>query len=292
VGGFFIHKAVQNKLFSGNKILRFGTGCMDLSQPKVMGILNVTPDSFYASSRALTASAILKHTEKMASEGADFIDIGGYSSRPGADDIPEEEEWNRVLPAIQSIRKEFPRLILSIDTFRSSIARKAIHEGCDMINDISAGQRDSKMFQLAADLRVPYVAMHMRGTPQTMTQLTGYDNLMKEVIDYFHRVIHDLTQAGVSDVLIDPGFGFAKTVDQNFELLKHLDQLHILEKPLLVGLSRKSMIWRTLQTNPHEALNGTAVLHTLALLKGASILRVHDVKEAREVITLVNRMQP
>ncbi|MEY4930918.1 MAG: dihydropteroate synthase [Bacteroidota bacterium] len=264
---------------------------IDLTIPKVMGILNVTPDSFYDGGLYHRESDLLRQTEKMLLDGADFIDLGGYSSRPNAEDISVTEEWSRVKPAIQSIKKEFPSALLSIDTFRSQVARPAIGEGCDMINDISAGQLDQEMFQTVADLHVPYVIMHMRGTPQTMTQLTQYDHLIKEVIDYFHQILHQLNQLGVNDVLVDPGFGFAKTIDQNFELLNGLEQFHILDKPMLIGLSRKSMIWKTLNTTPEFALNGTTSLNTVALLKGAAILRVHDVKEAKETIQLLSKMK-
>lgn len=265
---------------------------MDLCTPKVMGILNVTPDSFYDGGLYNRESDLLKQAEKMILEGADFIDIGGYSSRPKAEDISKEEEWNRVKPAIQSIKKEFPLALLSIDTFRSQVAHQAVSEGCDLINDISAGQLDKDMFHTVAALQVPYVIMHMRGTPQTMTQFTHYDNVVKEIIDYFHAILFQLNQHGIKDVLVDPGFGFAKTIDQNFELLNQLEQLNVLGKPLLIGLSRKSMIWKTLGTTPDHALNGTATLNTIALLKGASILRVHDVKEAKETILLLDKMKP
>lgn len=255
-----------------------------------MGILNVTPDSFYDGGRYTEESTFLKQAEKMLREGADFIDVGGYSSRPGAIDIPEDEELTRVIPVVQAIKKEFPTVILSIDTFRSKIAIAAVNEGAAVVNDISGGQLDPKMFDAVAALQVPYIAMHIRGTPQTMNQHTQYENLVKEILDYFHPKIHTLIAAGVKDVIIDPGFGFAKTVAQNFELLKNLNQLNILERPLLVGLSRKSMIWRTLEITPEDSLNGSTVLNTIALIKGASILRVHDVKEAREVITLMSKL--
>lgn len=255
-----------------------------------MGILNVTPDSFYDGGRYSEGSKFLKQAEKMLREGADFIDVGGYSSRPGAEDIPEDEELIRVLPVFQAIKKEFPSVILSIDTFRSKVAIAAVNEGAAIVNDISAGQLDPNMFDAVAALQVPYIAMHMRGRPQTMNQLTQYENLVKEMLDYFYHKIHTLIAAGVKDVIIDPGFGFAKTVTQNFDLLKNLDQFHILERPILVGLSRKSMIWRTLEITPEDSLYGSSVLNTIALLKGASILRVHDVKEAREVITLMSKL--
>ncbi len=255
-----------------------------------MGILNVTPDSFFDGGHYTHGNTFLLQAEKMIREGADFIDVGGYSSRPGAIDIPEEEELNRVIPVIQAIKKEFPTVIVSIDTFRSRVAHTAVNEGAALVNDISGGQLDARMFETVGTLQVPYIAMHMRGTPQTMNQLTHYENLVKEVLDYFHQKIYNLIAAGVNDVIIDPGFGFAKTVDQNFQLLKDLNQFQVLEKPLLVGLSRKSMIWRTLELTPDDSLNGTSVLNTIAMIKGASILRVHDVKEAREVISLVGRL--
>jgi dihydropteroate synthase len=258
--------------------------------PAVMGILNITPDSFYEGSRVQMVNEVLKKTEVMLRDGATFIDIGGYSSRPGASDIPIEEEWQRVQPAISAIRKEFSQAIVSIDTFRSVIARNAVNEGCDIVNDISAGQLDNKMLTTVAELKVPYIAMHMRGIPQTMSQLTDYENLTKEIIDYFHSIIFQLHTLKAKDIIIDPGFGFAKTVAQNFELLNNLQQLQVLGKPMLVGLSRKSMIWRTLKTTPEHSLNGTTALNTIALLKGASILRVHDVKEAMEVINLLNQL--
>jgi len=282
---------VQSKLISANKTLRVRGKIIDLSTPKVMGILNITPDSFYDGGHYNRESDLLRQTEKMILDGADFIDIGGYSSRPNAENISMEEEWNRVKPAIQSIKKEFPFALLSIDTFRSHVAHQAVGEGCDIINDISAGQLDKEMFQTVASLHVPYVIMHMRGTPQTMTQLAQYDNIAKEIIDYFHAILFQLNQHGIKDVLVDPGFGFAKTADQNFVLLNQLEQLHILNKPLLIGLSRKSMIWKTLNTTPDNALNGTTTLNTIALLKGASILRVHDVKEAKEIICLLDKMK-
>jgi dihydropteroate synthase len=281
---------VQSKLFSTNKTLNVQGKLIDLSMPKVMGIVNITPDSFYSGSRFKEPLATLKVVEKMITEGADFIDVGGYSSRPGATDVSEEEELKRVLPVIQSIRKEFPSLIVSIDTFRSEVAKQGVMAGAGMVNDISAGELDSKMFEGVAELNVPYIAMHMRGTPQTMIHHTSYENLLKDVTDYFHKKIDHLHGLRVKDVIIDPGFGFAKTVNQNFELLKHLDYLKILGKPILVGISRKSMIWRTLDTSPENALNGTTSLNTIALIKGASILRVHDVKEASETIKLVNRV--
>lgn len=255
-----------------------------------MGILNITPDSFYSASRVTSENEILKQAEKMLAEGATFLDVGGYSSRPGAEDISMEEELSRSVDAVKIIAKEFPQAILSIDTFRAEVARQAILEGASMINDISAGELDKEMFALVSSLKVPYVAMHMRGTPQTMKSQTNYENLLKEVIDYFHKKIATLRQLGVRDIIIDPGFGFAKTIEQNFTLLNHLEYFKIIGRPLLVGLSRKSMIWKTLDIKQEEALNGTTALHMTALSKGAHILRTHDVREAVEAIQLHSKI--
>ena len=260
---------------------------MDLSTPHVMGIVNVTPDSFFDGSRFSNEKAILQHVEKIINEGASMIDIGGYSTRPGAIDISEKEELGRVISPIQSILRNFPKATISIDTFRSGVAKAAIDEGALLINDVSGGEADAKMFETVAALDVPYIMMHMRGTPQTMAKQTGYENLLKEMINYFHEKISRLQAKGIKDIVVDPGFGFAKTASQSFEVLQHLDHFKILEKPILAGLSRKSMIWKTLSTNPENALNGTTSLNTIALLKGASILRVHDVKEAMEVAKLI-----
>jgi dihydropteroate synthase len=280
---------MSNELFTTNKTLNCRGELIDLSQPKVMGIINVTPDSFYAGSRQIDLRSILKQVEKMLAEGATFLDVGGYSSRPGAEDISMEEESQRVLPAIQAVIKEFPRAFVSVDTFRSSIAQQAVDVGACMVNDISGGELDNQMFSTIAELQVPYVLMHMRGTPQTMTQHTDYEDLIKDIMDYFHPKVYQLRLMGVKDCMVDVGFGFSKTIEQNFTLLNALDYFKMLEKPLLVGLSRKSMIWRTLKTDAEHALNGTTTLHTIALIKGASILRVHDVKEAVETIELVGK---
>jgi len=251
-----------------------------------MGILNVTPDSFYDGGRYDSETTILHQTEQMMNHGATFIDVGGYSSRPGAENIPMDEEIRRISIAIKSIVKNFPEAFVSIDTFRSQVANVAVHEGAVMINDVSGGEQDSAMLELVASLQVPYVVMHMRGNPKTMSQLTNYENLMKDVTDFFHHKIHQLTSLGIKDIIVDPGFGFAKTIEQNFTILNSLDYLKILNKPILVGLSRKSMIWKTLSTTADDALNGTSCLNTIALLKGASILRVHDVQQASEVCRL------
>ena len=283
--------APESKLFSTNKTLKIRGRLLDLSTPAVMGVLNVTPDSFYDGGRYENDDALLMQVEKMLEEGATFIDVGAYSSRPGAKDIPPQEELKRAVRAINLTLKKFPDAILSIDTFRSDVARAAIQAGASLINDISAGELDARMFRTVADLDVPYVAMHMRGNPGTMNTLTSYQNLLKEITDYFHQKIHALHLEGIKDIIIDPGFGFAKTIQQNFELLNDLDYLKILGKPIMVGLSRKATIWKTLGVSPETALNGTTVLNTIALLKGISIVRVHDVKEAVETIKLILAMK-
>lgn len=263
---------------------------IDLSSPKVMGIINVTPDSFFADSRKSAIKEVLDQADKMLSDGGTFLDIGGYSSRPGALNISVEEELDRVLEPIREIIKRFPEAIISIDTFRAEVARKAIEAGASMVNDISAGHLDDNMLWTIAEMNVPYIAMHMRGTPQNMKELTDYDDLLVEVVKYFSSVINDCNQLGLKDVIIDPGFGFAKTADQSFELLSKLDHFHHLGRPLLAGVSRKSMIYRTLNLTAEEALNGTSVLNTIALSKGVSILRVHDVKEAVEAVKLISKL--
>ena len=263
---------------------------IDLTTPKVMGILNLTPDSFYDGGRYKDEHTVLKHVEKMLTERATFIDIGAYSSRPNAEHISENEELQRILPIISLILKEFPNVLLSIDTFRSNIAKQCIEAGARMINDISAGKLDEQMLQTVADLHVPYIMMHMKGTPQTMQQLSQYENLVKEILFYFSERIAATRALGIVDIIIDPGFGFAKTIAQNYELLSNFEQLKILELPLLAGVSRKSMIYKTLENSSENALNGTTVLNTIALQKGASILRVHDVKEAVECVKLMQQL--
>ena len=278
-------------IYKINKTIFIKGKLIDLSESKVMGILNITPDSFFDGGKFIEETQILRQIEKMLNEGATFIDIGGCSSRPGAKDISEEEEKSRVLPAIEAALKNFPHCIISVDTFRSSIAKLAVEAGAGLINDISGGSLDKKMPEVVASLHVPYILMHMQGTPRTMATMTNYENLLKEMIDYFSQRIHTFQSLGVKDIIIDPGFGFAKTIEQNFEVLRKLDYLKILEKPMLVGLSRKSTIWKTLSIKPEEALNGTTALNTVALLKGASILRVHDVKEAMEVVKLLKGLR-
>jgi dihydropteroate synthase len=283
---------MQSKIFSANNTLNVNGKLINFSRPKIMGILNVTPDSFYDGFRYTDEASMVKHVEKMILEGADFIDVGGYSTRPGAAEISLAEELSRVIPVVTTISKKFPEIIISIDTFRSEVARQAIDAGACLVNDISGGALDKEMFSTIASLKVPYLLMHSRGTPETMSELTNYENLLKEILDYFHQKIFVLHQLGVKDIIVDPGFGFAKTIGQNFELLNKLGHFQIFEKPIVAGLSRKSLIWRTLKTNPEGALNGSTVLNTIALMKGASILRVHDVQEAYETIQLVNQLNP
>ena len=264
---------------------------IDFATPHVMGILNVTPDSFYANSRKMSENEIVKQVELMAQEGATFLDVGGYSSRPGAVDISVNEEIDRLKNPIKEISRRFPDMVLSIDTFRSEVAQAACDLGASMVNDISGGDLDAKMFETVAKLRVPYVAMHMRGIPQNMVSQTDYQDVVKEVTQALVKKVKDLSEMGVADVILDPGFGFAKNIEQNFQLLEQLAFLGHIGKPLLVGLSRKSMIYKSLNIAPEEALNGTTVLNTIALLKGASILRVHDVKEAVEAVKLIKRLE-
>ena len=265
---------------------------MDLSEPRVMGILNVTPDSFYSESRLQTVEKIAARVVEIVNEGADFIDIGAYSSRPNADHVSLEEEMNRLRMGLEVITDVCPSIPISVDTFRADAARMCVEEyGAALINDISAGEMDSEMFSTVAGLGVPYIIMHMKGTPQTMQQAPHYDNLMKEIFRYFARKIHQLYELGVKDLILDPGFGFGKTVEHNYELLAHLEEFRIFELPLLVGVSRKSMIYRLLGNTPQDALNGTTVLDTICLLKGADILRVHDVREAVETVKIVEAMR-
>lgn len=263
---------------------------VDLSSPCVMGILNLTVDSFYSNSRFGSVEQALLRAETIINEGGRFIDIGAYSSRPGASEVSAEEETDKIVPVVEAICKAFPDALLSIDTFRAKVARAAVDAGAHMINDISAGNLDDAMFQTVAHLNVPYIMMHMKGTPKTMQQNTKYQNLMLEMTGYFSEKIDNLKRLGVKDIILDPGFGFAKTLDQNYEALHQMETLDIFELPVLAGLSRKSMIYKLLGGGPEQALNGTTTLNTIALLKGACILRVHDVKAATECIALVGKM--
>ncbi|MBQ0116405.1 MAG: dihydropteroate synthase [Flavobacterium sp.] len=264
---------------------------IDLNQPKIMGILNLTPDSFFDGGAYKTDAAFLNQVAKMLAEGATFIDVGAYSSRPDAVFVSEEEELHRLLPVLDLIIKEFPEVFLSIDTFRSQVAAQAIAHGAALINDISAGHLDADMMRVIADAQVPYIMMHMRGTPQTMKDLTTYDDLLKEMIFYFSERVELAKSYQIKDLILDPGFGFSKTVAQNYEVLKNLNLFQTFGLPVLSALSRKSMIYKLLDTTPQEALNGTSVLNTLSLMKGAQLLRVHDVKEAAECIALVNQIK-
>ncbi|MEZ7837710.1 MAG: dihydropteroate synthase [Flavobacteriales bacterium] len=264
---------------------------IDLSIPKVMGILNFTPDSFYSESRALEDKALLDKIELMVLEGATFIDIGAYSSRPGAAFVSQEEEKKRLLPSLELLIKEFPELLISVDTFRSAIASEAIDIGACMVNDISAGNLDQDMFALIAQKQVPYILMHMRGTPKTMSSLNNYDNLILDTITELQQKVNTLTNLGVNDLILDPGLGFSKDLKQNYEIVKHLKSFETLGHPILIGASRKSMIYKALSILPEEALNGSTVIHTASLLNGASILRVHDVKAAVEAVKITNLLK-
>lgn len=263
---------------------------IDLSTPKVMGILNITPNSFYDGGKYKNETEILLKTEKMLLEGATFIDIGAYSSKPKAEFVSEKEELNRIIPVVKLVLDHFPETLISIDTFRSKIARNCIELGATIINDISAGNLDKKMLEVVAEYEIPYIMMHMRGNPQTMQTMTNYENIVKEMLNYFSERIYKARSYGINDLIIDPGFGFSKNLEQNFEVLQKMELFNILELPLLAGFSRKSMIYKTLNSSAEMSLNGTSVLNTVALTKGAKILRVHDVKEAVECITLFDKI--
>lgn len=264
---------------------------IDLSSPKVMGILNITPDSFYDGGKFKDEVSILNQVDKMLTEGATFIDVGAYSSRPGAKHISEQEELKRIVPVINLLIKNYPEIIISIDTFRSKIAKETIHAGAAIVNDISGGNMDTKMFQTVADLQVPYILMHMLGTPQNMQQNPVYNDVIKDIISFFASKIYTLHELKLNDVIIDVGFGFGKTVNHNYQILKDLELFKILDAPILAGISRKSMLYKTLGVSAKEALNATTSANTIALLNGANILRVHDVKEAVEAVKIVNQLK-
>ena len=264
---------------------------IDLKKPKVMGVLNITPDSFYDGGKYKDEASILKQAEKLLDEGATFVDLGAYSSRPGATDVSEKEELKRILPVVDLLISNFPDIYLSIDTFRSEVARRCLENGAAMINDISAGNMDPNMMQTISDFKVPYIMMHMKGNPQNMSKQTNYSKLLEDVLYYFSEKVALAKSFGINDIILDPGFGFAKTPSQSFSLLHHLNLFKTFGLPILVGLSRKSMIYKTLGTNPDQALNGTTALNTYALTKGANILRVHDVKEAVECIELLEALK-
>jgi len=276
----------KDNLFKVKSTLNIRGNLVDLNTPKIMGILNVTPDSFYAGSRIQNIEMAAQKAQEMLNNGADIIDIGGYSTRPGADDISVEDEIERTVPIIEYLIKTKPDLIISIDTFRSEVARKAVAAGASIINDVSGGNLDDRMFETVAELGVPYILMHMRGTPQTMKELNQYDHLLNDITKEIESKKQQLLSLGVSDIIIDPGFGFAKNITQNYEILRNLGYFKRMKLPILAGVSRKSMIYKTLKSTPEEALNGTTALNMAALINGASILRVHDVKEAAETVRL------
>lgn len=263
---------------------------IDLSTPKVMGILNITPDSFYDGGQFKDSKSILVQTEKLISEGATFVDVGAYSSRPGANFVSENEELHRIIPVVELILKHFPKTLISIDSFRANVIRECVNAGAVISNDISAGHLDDQMMKTIGELGIPYIMMHMRGTPQTMQNLTHYDHLITEIFSYFSERVQLAKQHKIMDVVIDPGFGFAKTLSQNYELLGKLEFFQNLNCPILCGVSRKSMIYKTLNCLPKEALNGTTALNMVALMNGTNILRVHDVKEALECVKLFNQL--
>jgi len=265
----------------------------DLTRPRIMGILNITEDSFYSRSRYLADDEIVKAAGEMLGDGADIIDVGGCSTRPGAPEVSAEVEMKRVCGAVDLILNRYPEAVISIDTYRASVAEEAlVNHGADIINDISGGEMDAEMFPLIIRLKVPYIMMHMQGTPLTMQVNPSYDDVVTDIIRWFVQRVSRLRQAGVKDIIIDPGFGFGKTPGHNYELLRRLSEFRITGLPLLAGLSRKSLVWKTLGITPEEALNGTTALNMTALMNGASLLRVHDVREAREVVTLFEKIYP
>ena len=275
-----------------NNTLNLNGSLVRISRPMVMGILNVTPDSFYANSRKQSEHDIHNRIEQIINEGGDLIDVGGYSSRPNAVDVSVVEEMNRLRLALEILKKDYPQIPISVDTFRASIARQSVEQyGVALINDIAAGEMDTAMFRTIADLGVPYCMMHLKGTPQTMQQHTDYENMMEEIILYFSRKVRALRLLGVKDIILDPGFGFSKTLDQNYELMKQLKEFDLFDLPLLVGVSRKRMVYQLLDTTPEDSLAGTTALHTYALLQGASFLRVHDVKAAADVVKIVTKLK-
>jgi dihydropteroate synthase len=282
------NKVAKDTFFQKKETINAGGKLIDLSTPKVMGIINITPDSFYAVSRRTGVDQIRLQAEKMLIEGAVFLDLGAYSSRPGAVDISEQEETDRLLPAVETIVANHPEAVISIDTFRAGVAEAAVKAGAHIINDISGGELDENMFATAARLQVPYILMHMRGNPQTMQQLADYEDVFAEVFDYFVHKIYQLKQLGVHDIILDPGFGFAKKPEHSYELMNRMNELARLQLPVLAGISRKKMVYGLLGTTADQALNGTTALNTIALMKGANILRVHDVKEAVEAIAVCN----
>ncbi|TNF47344.1 MAG: dihydropteroate synthase [Bacteroidetes bacterium] len=283
-----VNSRVEDKQFPRIKRLKLGDKILDLSIPRVMGILNVTPDSFYDQSRVQSESQALKLAEKMISEGADILDLGAYSSRPGSLNVEEKEEIARITPIVRALKKEFPSVPISVDTFRSEVAKSVLNEGIEIINDIGGGLLDPEMFSVISSSKAAYILMHMRGNPQTMQKQANYSSIFSEVASEISDQLSKAKTSGIHDIILDPGFGFSKNVEQNFELMKYLPELGVLGRPVLVGISRKSMIYKTLDITTEESLNGTTVLNTISLLKGADLLRVHDVREARQIITLLD----
>jgi dihydropteroate synthase len=281
---------VKDTIFNSNITLNCQGKLIEFDKPIIMGIINATPDSFFEGSRNQSSTQLLNQVKNFVNEGVDIVDIGGYSSRPGADEVNENNEINRVLPAIKLIKNKYPKLLISIDTFRPSVAKIALENGANIINDISGGQFDEKIYKIASDFSAPYIMMHMRGTPQNMQTKTTYNHLIKDIIFYFSEKIQLAQKLGVKDIIIDPGLGFSKTLDQNYEIIKHLDLLKVLEKPILIGASRKSMLYKLLNTSANEALNATTVINTIALMNGAHILRVHDIKEAVELKKIYSKI--
>ncbi|MFC2111483.1 dihydropteroate synthase [Bacteroidota bacterium] len=281
----------KDTFFSRKGSLNCNGNLLTICKPLLMGILNITPDSFYDGGNYIEEENWISQTRKMLSEGADIIDIGAVSTRPGSIDISEEEELQRLIPVIQSLKKEFPDIIISVDTYRSNVARQVVKEGASIINDISAGTFDEQMIQTIVELNVPYIIMHIKGTPENMQQNPVYEDIIKEIILFLSIQINKCKKAGINDLIIDPGFGFGKTVEHNYQILKNLEMFKIFELPILVGISRKSMINKILEIKPNDALNGTTSLNTIALMKGADILRVHDLKQASETIKIVSELQ-
>ncbi len=279
---------LKDSPFSKKHRLEIGEKTIDFSTPKVMGVLNVTPDSFFDGGKNNSIESALSQAALMINEGADFIDVGGYSSKPGADEVSIEEEINRTVPVVQAIHEKFPEVFISIDTFRQNVAQENINAGATWVNDISAGNLDEKMIPWIKENKIPYIAMHMRGNPQTMQSQCEYIDLTKQILAELISSVRELESD--HPLILDPGFGFSKTLDQNYELMRNLDLFAELDQPFLVGISRKSMIYKLLGTSPDMALNGTTILNTIGILKGASVLRVHDVKEAREVVQLIKKL--
>lgn len=284
---------LEDKLFPQKYTFQINGALIIWDRPQVMGVVNLTPDSFFEGSRfSWKEDTFKKKVDEMVLQGADILDLGGYSSRPGADEVRPQEEIDRVLPALEWIKNNFPDTLLSVDTFRSSVASEAIQLGVHLVNDISAGELDPEILRVVGNSKTPYIAMHMRGNPQTMQAKTNYSEIFTDLLHYFSEKVEKFKNFGINDVIIDVGFGFAKTLDQNYLLLRHLSYFKTLGYPLLVGISRKSMIYKVLETTPNLALNGTTALHMQALIQGANILRVHDVKEAKETVTLYKKLYP